>query len=283
MINTPANNPLEEPTPELVLKTCQEYGIPGADYLKAHINRILMTRSPLLEQWEIERGNRILDIGAHWLHNAICYAISGFDVTASDLAVNNTLSYPAVISLAKNYGILFAEILEHITFNPIKMWSALYRLLRPGGRIILTTPNYHVAAFLEDATNLLRGKSCGISISTLLEINTFGPHWKEYSATDIREYFERLSPDFRINRLLFTDPYPALNEDPSGLISRVGKKISEVLPGNPELAEKLTAHLTGLDEVRCLKPSLHAEIDLEEKNHGIVVKPCWSAPPPATS
>src|ERR1019366_178139 len=87
----------------------------------------------------------------------------------------------------------------------------------------------------------------------------------------------------RINRLLFTDPYPALTEDPSGLISRVGKKISEVLPGNPELAEKLTAHLTGLDEVRCLKPSLHAEIDLEEKNHGIVVKPCWSAPPPATS
>ena len=308
MINTPANNPLEEPTPELVLKTCQEYGIPGADYLKAHINRILMTRSLLLEQWEIERGNRILDIGAHWLHNAICYAISGFDVTASDLAVNNTLSYPAVISLAKNYGItlqpyrdlsdpveldllpadsfdliLFAEILEHITFNPIKMWSALYRLLRPGGRIILTTPNYHVAAFLEDAKNLLRGQSCGISISTLLEINTFGPHWKEYSATDIREYFERLSPDFRINRLLFTDPYPALNEDPSGLISRVGKKISEMLPDNPELAEKLTAHLTGLDEVRCLKPSLHAEIDLVEKNHGIVVKPCWSAPPPATS
>jgi SAM-dependent methyltransferase len=298
-----ANNALKEPTPELVLKICQEYGIPDAGYLKTHLNRFLMTRSLLLEQWEIGRGNRILDIGAHWLHNAICYAISGFAVTASDLA-GKTLSSPAVISLAKNHGItiqpyrdlsdpveldslptdsfdliLFAEILEHITFNPVKMWSVLYRLLRPGGRIILTTPNYHMASFLEDAVNLLQGKSGGISIGTLLEINTFGPHWKEYSATDIGEYFSRLSPDFKISRLLFTDPYSASNENLSGLISRVGKRLSEALPGNPELAEKLTAHLTGLDEVRSLKPSLHVEIDLEEKNHGIVVKPRWQALP----
>jgi hypothetical protein len=131
-----------------------------------------------------------------------------------------------------------------------------------------------VAAFLEDAKNLLRGKSCGMSISTLLEINTFGPHWKEYSATDIREYFERLSPDFRINRLLFTDPYPT-DEGASGLISRVGKELSQALPGNPLLAEKLAAHLIGLEEVRCLKRSLHAEIDLVEKNRGIVVSPHW--------
>jgi SAM-dependent methyltransferase len=302
MINASVDNPLEEPTPELVLRICQEYGIPDVGYLKTHVNRFLMTRSLLLEQWKIERGNRILDIGAHWLHNAICYAISGFAVTASDLAGNKTLSSPAVISLAKNHGItiqpyrdlsdpveldslptdsfdliLFAEILEHITFNPIKMWSVLYRLLRPGGRIVITTPNYHMASFLEDAVNLLQGKSCGISTSTLLEINTFGPHWKEYSATDIREYFERLSPDFRSNRLLFIDPYPALNQDRSGLISGVTKKLSDALPGNPELAEKLSAHLTGLDEVRSLKPSLYAEIDLKEKNHGIVVKPRWHA------
>lgn len=299
MMNASASNPLGTPSQEAILRICQEHGIPHSGYLEAHVNRFLMTRSLLLEQWEISRGNRILDIGAHWLHNAICYAISGFDVTASDLAVNATLSYPMVISLAKAYNItlqpyrdlsdpveldllppdsfdliLFAEIIEHITFNPIKMWSALYRLLRPGGRIIVTTPNYHVAAFLEDAKNLLRGHSCGISIGTLVEINTFGPHWKEYSAKDVREYFERLSPDFRINRLLFTDPYPT-NEDAAAFLSRVGKEIGDVLPGNPELAEKLTEHLTGLEEVRCFKRSLHAEIDLVEKKRGIMVSPHW--------
>jgi 2-polyprenyl-3-methyl-5-hydroxy-6-metoxy-1,4-benzoquinol methylase len=299
MINAPRSKPPEKPTLELLLRICQEYNLPHADYLKAHVNRFLMTRSLLLEQWQISCGNRILDIGAHWLHNAACYAISGFDVTASDLAVNNTLSHPAVINLAKDYNItlqpyrdlsdpveldllppdsfdliLFAEIIEHITFNPVKMWSVLYRLLRLGGRIIVTTPNYHVAAFLEDAKNLLRGKSCGIAISTLLETNTFGPHWKEYSATDIREYFEQLSPDFRINRLLFTDPYPT-DEDAFGFISRVGREMTDALPGNLELAEKLAAHLTGLEEVRCFKRSLHAEIDLVEKNRGIVVSPHW--------
>jgi SAM-dependent methyltransferase len=295
----PLSNPIGAPTPEIILQICQEHGNAHPDYLKAHVNRFLLTRSLLLEQWPMSRGNRILDIGAHWLHNAICYAISGFDVTASDLAINATLSYPGVVSLANAYDItlqpyrdlsdpveldllppdsfdliLFAEIIEHITFNPVKMWSALYRLLRPGGRIILTTPNYHVATFLEDAKNLLRGHSCGISIGTLLEINTFGPHWKEYSAKDIREYFERLSPDFRMNRLVFTDPYPT-NEDPDSFISRVRKEISDALPGNPQLAEKLTEHLSGLEEVRCFKRSLHAEIDLVEKKCGIVVSPHW--------
>src|ERR1700675_612730 len=103
MMNAPASKPLEKLTLEFVLRICQEYDLPDPNYLTAHLNRFLLTRSLLLEQWQISRGNRILDIGAHWLHNAACYAISGFDVTASDLAVNNTLSHPAVINLAKDY------------------------------------------------------------------------------------------------------------------------------------------------------------------------------------
>ncbi len=297
--NPPGPTP-ENPTPESVLRICDSHGIPASDYLKAHIKRFLTTHSLVSEQWSPGDGRRVLDIGAHWLHNAICYALSGFEVTASDLAINDTLTNPAVQAMAADHGIrlkpyrdlsdpveleslpmdsfdliLFTEILEHITFNPVRMWSVLYRLLRPGGRIIVTTPNYHVAAFLDDAKSLLRGRSSGIQIDRLLETNTYGPHWKEYAGGDIREYFQRLSPDFRVNRLLFTDPYPPAPEEQSGFISRIRRELAEALPDKPELTRALADHLIGMDEVRCFKRSLHAEIDLVGKAHGIVVKPHW--------
>ena len=39
--------------------------------------------------------------------------------------------------------ILFTEIIEHLTFNPVDMWKGIYRILKPGGKIIVTTPNYY--------------------------------------------------------------------------------------------------------------------------------------------
>jgi 2-polyprenyl-3-methyl-5-hydroxy-6-metoxy-1,4-benzoquinol methylase len=292
--------PREEATAESVLRICEEYDIPAADYLQAHVTRFLTTRALLMERWNIEDGSRVLDIGAHWLHNAICYAMTGFEVTASDLAVNHTLTHPSVVAMAGDYGIrllpfhdlsnpvelealpsdsfdviLFTEILEHITFNPVKMWSVLYQLLRPGGRIVVTTPNYHVRTFLEDAKNLLQGKSCGIAVGTLLEINTYGPHWKEYSANDVREYFERLSPDFRVSHLQFTDPYPGSDQDAAGFLLQIKTELTAALPANPQLAEGLASHLAQFAEVRCFKRSLHVEIDLAEKSRGIVVQPHW--------
>lgn len=290
----------QDPTADTVGEICKQYGVPAQDYLETHIARFLTTRSLFLQRWNIRDGNRILDIGAHWLHNAICYATSGFQVTASDLAVNNTLTNPAVVAMAKDHGIrllpfhdlsdpvefdglpqdsfdviLFTEILEHITFNPVKMWSVLYRLLRPGGRVIVTTPNYHVRSFLEDAKALLQGRSCGIAIRTLLEINTYGPHWKEYSASDIREYFEVLSPDFRVSHVQFTDPYSHANGNGDNFMVTIKEELTAALPGNPQLAEGLALHLANFDEVRCFKRSLHVEIDLTEKVRGIMVRPHW--------
>lgn len=36
--------------------------------------------------------------------------------------------------------VLFTEILEYITFNPVGMWQAIHRVLKPGGKVIITTP-----------------------------------------------------------------------------------------------------------------------------------------------
>ena len=49
------------------------------------------------------RGNRLLDIGAHWLHQALLYALDGFAVTALDLPV--TLEQENVRRLALQHEI----------------------------------------------------------------------------------------------------------------------------------------------------------------------------------
>src|SRR5437762_13705411 len=60
----------------------------GSDlaYLRTHYRRLRLTKKTFEETWKTERGVRILDIGAHWLHQATIYARDGYRVTAADFA-----------------------------------------------------------------------------------------------------------------------------------------------------------------------------------------------------
>jgi len=45
-------------------------------------------------------------------------------------------------AMAQYDVIVFAEVLEHLTVNPVELLTALIALLKPGGYIYLTTPNF---------------------------------------------------------------------------------------------------------------------------------------------
>jgi 2-polyprenyl-6-hydroxyphenyl methylase/3-demethylubiquinone-9 3-methyltransferase len=95
--------------------------------------------------------------------------------------------------------VVCTEMLEHITFNPIKFWSEVYRVIRSGGVIILTTPNsLSLINTLAQLKRLLLRKSVGIEVRAILSSISSGHHWKEYSLGEIREYFGRISPDFQV-------------------------------------------------------------------------------------
>ena len=96
-------------------------------------------------------GARLLDIGSHFLHQAGLFELLGFDVIGFDVAEFSGLDFVrqraqqldienlCVASLERGYllgrekeesidCVLFAEILEHITFNPSNFWRQVHRL-----------------------------------------------------------------------------------------------------------------------------------------------------------
>ena len=196
--------------------------LPGGDttyftYHERRFRRHLETLSRL----DLLRG-RTLDIGSHYLHLSGALRQLGGEITALD--VDEFQRLPFVAERAARLGIetavvqdlgagdflpdkpndsydliLFCEILEHITFNPIRFWRRIHQLLRPGGAIYITTPNAHrLTNLLRTIQRALLLKGIGIRVEAILETVTYGHHWKEYSAHEIEQYFSLLSPDFSV-------------------------------------------------------------------------------------
>lgn len=253
------------------------HGGTDRDYLKHHFPRFKHTLDEFLRGWPPSRGARVLDVGAHWLHQSLLWRRAGFSLTAVDLPV--TLDMQSVQSLAAAEGIqlikesnlaegaalatlpddgfdvvLMAETIEHLTFNPVAMWRQVYRVLRPGGRIVVTTPNYY--ALRGRAWNWPRfrqGFGGGIDVHEILHTMTYGHHWKEYALRELIYYFCVLSEDFNCVKALHVEEYaPGYMAKPATWMSR---QLERRIP--------------------LLRPNLHVEIEIRHKQSGIRVAPGW--------
>lgn len=164
---------------------------------------------------------RVLDIGSHYLHTSILASKLGCEVDSMDVSDFWDLDF--VKKRAENYGlnpiiendlgvasslddkedcydiVLFTEILEHITFNPIHFWQQVYKSMKSGGMIYISTPNsLSLPGIAISIKKLFFFRGIGISVPRILECVTYGHHWKEYSAGEIKTYFELLSDDFKV-------------------------------------------------------------------------------------
>jgi 2-polyprenyl-3-methyl-5-hydroxy-6-metoxy-1,4-benzoquinol methylase len=203
----------------------------------------------------LPRGGKILDIGSHFLHQASCLSVLGYDVSGCD--VPDFVELEFVKKRARKFGInnigvsrleegnfldgfsnsfdcvMFCEILEHITFNPIKFWKRVYKILVPGGIIYLTTPNgLRLYNILSTVKNAIFFRSIGTPISTILSEVTYGPHYKEYSLREILNYFKLMSPDFKCEITLFTlRPFDSTwYRSPKSALREVVRRIENRLP-----------------------------------------------------
>ena len=245
-------------------------------YLRDHYARFVATKREYDRNRQVAPGV-LLDIGAHWLHQALLWKLDGWSVVAMDLPAafeppmvrdiaahhairllpNSSLDTPDALAVLADDTVdvvLFTEIIEHITFNPVALWRAVHRVLRPGGTIVVTTPNYYALRGRTWApVRFFGGRGGGLPVASLLGEPTLAHHWKEYSRRELKDYFTRLSADFRVAKALQTRDHRA-----NKFTSPFGRTLMAIEGALP-----------------FLRPNLHFEVTVSEKPHGVVRDPSW--------
>lgn len=171
---------------------------------------------------KLPKGSAVLDIGSHYLHSSILLSLLGYRVDCMDVTEFCTL--PFIQERAAAYGltqieennleklsslsevqdqydlILFAEIFEHITFNPIGFWQRIHSLIKQNGNIYISTPNsLTIYAIIKTLYKVITLKGIGLDVSAIFPTVTYGHHWKEYSASEIKTYFNILNNGFQVS------------------------------------------------------------------------------------
>jgi 2-polyprenyl-3-methyl-5-hydroxy-6-metoxy-1,4-benzoquinol methylase len=85
--------------------------------------------------------------------------------------------------------VVFTEVIEHLPHNPVIPLKEMYRVLAPGGVLMITTPN---AVKLHHRLNLLSGKSTSFPVEQLMTVqpddgSLYHLHNREYTLDELVE------------------------------------------------------------------------------------------------
>jgi len=123
----------------------------------------------------------------------------GIDVRKCDIEKEN-LPFPE-----NSFDIVvFNELFEHLRINPIYTMSEVLKVLKPNGRLILTTPNLRSLAGLRNFLLHNRAYSCTGNIydeyEKLTKIGHMG-HVREYTTTEVCDFLSRVG--FQPEKIFF--------------------------------------------------------------------------------
>jgi 2-polyprenyl-6-hydroxyphenyl methylase/3-demethylubiquinone-9 3-methyltransferase len=168
-----------------------------------------------------QKGSAVLDIGSHYLHSSLLLSFLGYEVYSMDvkefwdvgfvssrqteydlkkIVEDDLETFTSHENIADRYDvILFTEILEHITYNPVHFWRRMYDIVKPDGLIYISTPNsLSLYSITRTIARIITFRGIGLPVNEVFKNVTYGHHWKEYSSSEIRKYFSKMSDDFEV-------------------------------------------------------------------------------------
>ena len=161
------------------------------------------------------RTPRLVDLGAQFGALAIYAARLGWRAAAVDYGMYAEAFREAVADRGVDYRqcdlgreplpfadnsfdfAVYTDVIEHHPFSPKRVLAEIHRVLVPGGRLILATPNH---ASLYNRVNLLFGASVNDNFdyffNTSAEAQTYDGHHREFTRAEIRSALQQTG--FRI-------------------------------------------------------------------------------------
>lgn len=166
------------------------------------------------------KGGKVLDIGASPFHMMYCLKNMGIDITGidfnPDLLKKFIKEYQLVIKKCNIETekvpfksntfdfIIFNEVFEHLKINPIFALKEINRVLKPGGILMLTTPNLYaihkIAMF-----NLGRSFNDAYYEFNKLKIYGYVGHIREYSTKEVKKFLENTG--FKVEKVTYRNNY----------------------------------------------------------------------------
>jgi SAM-dependent methyltransferase len=195
-------------------------------------------------------GRRLLDVGSFPGHLSALAQARGWEVVGLNNAIEGGGAWadflgrcgerkitirgceverePFPLPTASVDAVLFCELFEHLHLNPFHTLKEIFRVLRPGGLLILTTPNLRR---IETLSRLWHGWGAQPPVSRafheLFPSLLYHRHNREYTADELVYYLALQGKDlydFRLDRVYYSDALDAPHEIPAVLGQRVGPR-----------------------------------------------------------